>query len=520
LRRDKQPVPLSLGGDALKKKYIMALDQGTTSSRAIIFNHNGEIVKIAQNETTQYYPKSGWVEQDPMEIWGTQMGVAREVLETAGIRPEEIAAIGITNQRETTVVWDKVTGRPIYNAIVWQCRRTAAICDDLKDAGLEDYVRDNTGLVIDAYFSGTKIKWILDNVEGAREKAENGQLLFGNIDTWLIWNLTRGKVHVTDYSNASRTMIYNIKDLKWDEKLLKELGIPASMLPEVKQSSEVYGVTDPQTFGGAEIPIAGIAGDQHAALFGQACFEPGMAKNTYGTGCFMLMNTGEKMIPSKNGLLTTIAWGVDGKVEYALEGSIFVAGAVVQWLRDELQLISDAKDSEYFATKVKDSNGVYIVPAFVGMGAPYWDMYARGTIVGLSRGANKNHIIRAALECIAYQTKDVLNAMQEDSGINLQELKVDGGAVENNFLMQFQSDILGVPVQRPNITETTALGAAYLAGLAVGFWPNKDEITKRWSVNRVFNPEMEEEEQAKLYKGWKKAVTRSLKWEEEEEEEE
>ena len=504
----------------MKKKYIMALDQGTTSSRAIIFNHNGEIVKIAQNETTQYYPKSGWVEQDPMEIWGTQMGVAREVLETAGIRPEEIAAIGITNQRETTVVWDKVTGRPIYNAIVWQCRRTAAICDDLKDAGLEDYVRDNTGLVIDAYFSGTKIKWILDNVEGAREKAENGQLLFGNIDTWLIWNLTRGKVHVTDYSNASRTMIYNIKDLKWDEKLLKELGIPASMLPEVKQSSEVYGVTDPQTFGGAEIPIAGIAGDQHAALFGQACFEPGMAKNTYGTGCFMLMNTGEKMIPSKNGLLTTIAWGVDGKVEYALEGSIFVAGAVVQWLRDELQLISDAKDSEYFATKVKDSNGVYIVPAFVGMGAPYWDMYARGTIVGLSRGANKNHIIRAALECIAYQTKDVLNAMQEDSGINLQELKVDGGAVENNFLMQFQSDILGVPVQRPNITETTALGAAYLAGLAVGFWPNKDEITKRWSVNRVFNPEMEEEEQAKLYKGWKKAVTRSLKWEEEEEEEE
>lgn len=500
----------------MKKKYIMALDQGTTSSRAIIFNHNGEIVKIAQNETTQYYPKSGWVEQDPMEIWGTQMGVAREVLETAGIRPEEIAAIGITNQRETTVVWDKVTGRPIYNAIVWQCRRTAAICDDLKDAGLEDYVRDNTGLVIDAYFSGTKIKWILDNVEGAREKAENGQLLFGNIDTWLIWNLTRGKVHVTDYSNASRTMIYNIKDLKWDEKLLKELGIPASMLPEVKQSSEVYGVTDPQTFGGAEIPIAGIAGDQHAALFGQACFEPGMAKNTYGTGCFMLMNTGEKMIPSKNGLLTTIAWGVDGKVEYALEGSIFVAGAVVQWLRDELQLISDAKDSEYFATKVKDSNGVYIVPAFVGMGAPYWDMYARGTMVGLSRGANKNHIIRAALECIAYQTKDVLNAMQEDSGINLQELKVDGGAVENNFLMQFQSDILGVPVQRPNITETTALGAAYLAGLAVGFWPNKDEITKRWSVNRVFNPEMEEEEQGKLYKGWKKAVTRSLKWEEEE----
>lgn len=499
----------------MEKKYIMALDQGTTSSRAIIFNHDGEIVKVAQNEFTQYYPKPGWVEHDPMEIWGTQSGVAREVLETAGIRPEEIAAIGITNQRETTVVWDKVTGRPIYNAIVWQCRRTAAICDDLKARGLEDYVRDNTGLVIDAYFSGTKIKWILDNVEGAREKAENGELLFGNIDTWLIWNLTRGKVHVTDYSNASRTMIYNIKDLKWDEKMLEELGIPASMLPEVKQSSEIYGTTDIQTFGGAKIPIAGIAGDQQAALFGQACFEPGMAKNTYGTGCFMLMNTGEEMVTSKSGLLTTIAWGVDGKVEYALEGSIFVAGAIVQWLRDELQMISDAKDSEYFATKVKDNNGVYIVPAFVGLGAPYWDMYARGTMVGLSRGANKNHIIRAALESIAYQTKDVLNAMQEDSGINLQELKVDGGAVENNFLMQFQSDILGVPVQRPNITETTALGAAYLAGLAVGFWPNKDEITKKWSVNRVFNPEMEQEEQVNLYKGWKKAVTRSLKWEEE-----
>ena len=500
----------------MEKRYIMALDQGTTSSRAIIFNHEGEIVKVAQNEFTQYYPKAGWVEHDPMEIWGTQSGVAREVLETAGIRPEEIAAIGITNQRETTVVWDKITGRPIYNAIVWQCRRTAGICNDLKARGLEDYIKDNTGRVVDAYFSGTKIKWILDNVEGAREKSEKGQLLFGNIDTWLIWNLTRGKVHVTDYSNASRTMIYNIKELKWDEKLLKELDIPISMLPQVKQSSEVYGVTDHQTFGGAEIPIAGIAGDQQAALFGQACFEPGMAKNTYGTGCFMLMNTGEKMIPSKNGLLTTIAWGVDGKVEYALEGSIFVAGALIQWLRDELQLISDAMDSEYFATKVEDSNGVYIVPAFVGLGAPYWDMYARGIIVGLSRGANKSHIIRAALEAIAYQTKDVLNAMQEDSGINLQELKVDGGAVENNFLMQFQSDILGVTVQRPSITETTALGAAYLAGLAVGFWADKDEITKKWSVNRVFNPEMEEEEQVRLYKGWKKAVSRSLKWEEEE----
>lgn len=512
--RDKQAV-LCPGGDIMEKKYIMALDQGTTSSRAIIFNHNGEIVKIAQNETTQYYPKSGWVEQDPMEIWGTQSGVAREVLETAGIRPGEIAAIGITNQRETTVIWDKNTGRPIYNAIVWQCRRTAKICDALKAKGLEEYVRDNTGLVIDAYFSGTKIKWILDNVEGAREKAENGELLFGNIDTWLIWNLTRGKVHVTDYSNASRTMIYNIKELKWDEKMLEELNIPLSMLPKVKQSSEVYGATDIQTFGGAEIPIAGIAGDQQAALFGQACFEPGMAKNTYGTGCFMLMNTGSDMVTSKNGLLTTIAWGVDGKVEYALEGSIFVAGAIIQWLRDELNMISDAKDSEYFARKVEDNNGVYIVPAFVGLGAPYWDMYARGTMVGLSRGTNKNHIIRAALESIAYQTKDVLEAMEDDSAIDLQALKVDGGAVENNFLMKFQSDILGVNVERPKITETTALGAAYLAGLAVGFWSNKEEIRKKWNVNRLFQPEMEEEMKESLYKGWKKAVTRSLKWEEE-----
>lgn len=499
----------------LKKKYIMALDQGTTSSRAILFNHNGEIVKIAQNEFTQYYPQVGWVEHDPMEIWGTQSGVAREVIETAGIRPGEIAAIGITNQRETTVIWDKATGKPIYNAIVWQCRRTAAICDGLKSRGLENYVRENTGLVIDAYFSGTKIKWILDNVEGAREKAEKGELLFGNIDTWLIWNLTRGKVHVTDYSNASRTMIYNIKDLKWDEKLLEELDIPKSILPEVKESSEIYGVTDSHTFAGAEIPIAGIAGDQQAALFGQACFKAGMAKNTYGTGCFMLMNTGEEMVSSKNGLLTTIAWGVGGKVEYALEGSIFVAGAVVQWLRDELQIISDARDSEYFASKVEDNKGVYVVPAFVGLGAPYWDMYARGAIVGITRGVNKNHIIRAALESIGYQTRDVLEAMEEDSGIDLQELKVDGGAVENNFLMQFQSDILGVPVHRPDIIETTALGAVYLAGLAVGFWSDKNEITKRWNGEKIFEPEMEEDNRRLLYKGWKKAVTRSLKWEEE-----
>ncbi len=499
----------------MKKKYIMALDQGTTSSRAIIFDYEGKIVRAAQNEFTQYYPKPGWVEHDPMEIWGTQSGVAREALESAGIRPDEIAAIGITNQRETTVVWDKNTGKPIYNAIVWQCRRTANICDDLKRRGLEDYIRENTGLVVDAYFSGTKIKWILDNVEGAREKAEKGDLLFGNIDTWLIWNLTRGKVHVTDYSNASRTMIYNIKELKWDDRIIEELGIPKSMLPEVRPSSEVYGVTDHRTFGGAEIPISGIAGDQQAALFGQACFKPGMAKNTYGTGCFMLMNTGEEMVRSGNGLLTTIAWGVDGKVEYALEGSIFVAGAVVQWLRDEMRLISDAKDSEYFASKVEDNNGVYLVPAFVGLGAPYWDMYARGTIVGLTRGANRNHIIRAALESIAYQTRDVLEAMQEDSNIALQELRVDGGAVENNFLMQFQSDILGVPVHRPKVTETTALGAAYLAGLAVEFWSGKEQISDKWNVDRVFEADMEKERQEKLYRGWKKAVTRALEWEEE-----
>ncbi len=496
----------------MEKKYILALDQGTTSSRAIIFDKDGQIIKIAQNEFTQYYPKPGWVEHDPMEIWGTQSGVASQVLETAGIRSEEIATIGITNQRETTVVWDKTTGRPVYNAIVWQCRRTAGLCDELKERGLEGYIRENTGLVIDAYFSGTKIKWILDNVEGARERAERGDLLFGTIDTWLIWNLTRGEVHVTDYSNAARTMIYNIKDLCWDENLLEELEIPASMLPEVRPSSEIYGWTDPHIFGGAGIPISGIAGDQQAALFGQACFEAGMAKNTYGTGCFMLMNTGEKIVPSKKGLLTTIAWGVDGKVEYALEGSIFVAGAVVQWLRDEMKLISTAAESEYFAQKVQDSNGVYLVPAFVGMGAPYWDSYARGTMVGLTRGANRNHIIRAALESIAYQARDVLEAMEEDSGIKLRTLKVDGGAVANNFLMQFQADILGVDVYRPDIIETTALGAAYLAGLGVGFWTDKDEIAKRWKVDKVFKPEMEVERQEILYQGWRKAVERSLKW--------
>ncbi len=492
------------------KKYILALDQGTTSSRAIIFNHRGEIVKMAQKEFTQYYPHPGWVEHDPMEIWGSQSGVAREVMETAGIRPEEIAAIGITNQRETTVIWDKNTGKPIYNAIVWQCRRTAEICEELKRRGLEEYIRENTGLVIDAYFSATKIKWILDNVEGVREKAERGELLFGNIDTWLIWNLTRGKVHVTDYSNASRTMLYNIKELKWDEKLLDELKVPKSMLPEVKPSSYIYGYTDPNIFGGLQIPIAGIAGDQQAALFGQACFKAGMAKNTYGTGCFLLMNTGEERVKSQNGLITTIAWGIDGKVEYALEGSIFVAGAVVQWLRDELKLIHDAKDSEYFAKKVEDSNGVYLVPAFTGLGAPYWDMDARGVIVGLTRGANKNHIIRAALESIAHQTRDVLEVMEEDSGISLKELRVDGGAAANNFLMQFQSDILGVPIKRPDIIETTALGAAYLAGLAVGFWSCKEEIWEKWNVNKSFEPQMEKDKREKIYKGWKEAVKKAL----------
>jgi glycerol kinase len=495
------------------KKYILALDQGTTSSRAIIFDHDGQIVATAQKEFTQYYPKAGWVEHDAMEIWGTQSGVMKEVMATAGVEASEIAAIGITNQRETTVVWDRETGKPVYHAIVWQCRRTAGFCDELKARGLEDYVRTNTGLVVDAYFSGTKVNWILNNVEGAREKAEAGKLAFGTIDTWLIWNLTKGKVHVTDYSNASRTMLYNIRDLKWDEKMMKELDVPASVLPEVKQSSEVYGMTDPSMFG-VEIPIAGIAGDQQAALFGQACFEPGMAKNTYGTGCFMLMNTGEEIVPSKNGLLTTMAWGVDGKVEYALEGSIFIAGASIQWLRDEMKMITDAKDSEYFATKVKDSNGVYVVPAFVGLGAPYWDMYARGTILGLTRGANRNHIIRATLESIAYQTRDVLEAMQEDSGIQLQALKVDGGAVANNFLMQFQADILDVPVYRPVVAETTALGAAYLAGLAVKFWDNKEIIAKKWAIDREFEPEMAESKRTELYKGWKKAVGRAAKWEE------
>ncbi|SHF28634.1 glycerol kinase GlpK [Caloramator proteoclasticus] len=493
-------------------KYILALDQGTTSSRAIVFDKGGQIISVAQKEFTQIYPKAGWVEHNPMEIWATQIGVANEAMAKAGLTAQDIAAIGITNQRETTVVWDKNTGKPIYNAIVWQCRRTADICDDLRNKGYAEMIRNKTGLVVDAYFSGTKIKWILDNVEGAREKAERGELLFGNIDTWLIWNLTGGKVHVTDYSNASRTMLYNIYELKWDDEILEILNIPKSMLPEVKPSSCVYGYTAVDVIGG-EIPIAGDAGDQQAALFGQGCYREGMAKNTYGTGCFMLMNTGQKPVKSKNGLLTTIAWAVDGRVEYALEGSIFIAGAVIQWLRDELRMIKTAADSEEYATAVEDSNGVYVVPAFVGMGAPYWDMYARGTIVGLTRGAKKEHIIRAALESMAYQTMDVIKSMEEDSGICLSALKVDGGAAANNFLMQFQSDILNVDVYRPRVIETTALGAAYLAGLAVGYWKNKEEILSNWAVDKKFEPNMDEEKRTKLIRGWHKAVKRALEWE-------
>lgn len=502
----------------MEKKYIMSLDQGTTSSRAILFDKEGNIVSSSQKEFTQYYPKPGWVEHNAMEIWGSQSGVMREVIETNSIRPEEVAAIGITNQRETTVVWDKHTGKPVYNAIVWQCRRTSAICDKLKKDGYDTKIKEKTGLLMDAYFSGTKIKWILDNVQGAREKAENGDLLFGTIDTWLIWNLTRGKVHVTDYSNAARTMLYNIKELKWDDEILELLDIPKSMLPEVKPSSCVYGYTDEAMLAGAQIPISGCAGDQQSALFGQTCFEEGSAKNTYGTGCFMLMNTGEKMVESKNGLLTTIAWGVDGKVEYALEGSIFIGGAAIQWLRDELKILYNAKQSEFYAKSVEDTNGVYVVPAFAGLGAPYWDMYARGSVMGLTRGANREHLVRATLESIAYQVKDILEAMQEDSGIKLKGLKVDGGASANNFLMQFQSDILDVNINRPKIVETTALGAAYLAGLAVGFYENKDDIKNSWIIDQEFAPNMSEDKRKVLYKGWKRAVERSLEWAKEDEE--
>ncbi|MCO1601574.1 glycerol kinase GlpK [Desulfosporosinus nitroreducens] len=495
------------------KKYVMALDQGTTSCRAILFDKESKIVGVTQKEFTQIYPKAGWVEHDADEIWSTQYGVIAELIAKTGIKVDEIASIGITNQRETTVVWDKNTGKPVYNAIVWQCRRITAICDDLKNKGYEDMVREKTGLVVDAYFSGTKVKWILDNVEGARVKAEKGELLFGTTDTWLIWKLTGGKVHVTDYSNASRTMMFNIRELDWDKELLEMLDVPQEILPEVHNSSEVYGNTDAGVFLGFEVPIAGVAGDQQAALFGQACYEPGDAKNTYGTGCFMLMNTGSKIYTSKHGLLTTIAWGIDGKVEYALEGSTFIAGAAIQWLRDGLKVIDVAPDSEYYAKKVKDSDGVYFVPAFVGLGAPYWDMRARGGIFGLTRGTTKYHIIRAALDSLAYQTKDVLGSMEADSGISLKSLRVDGGAVANNLLMQFQADILGTRVDRPEIIETTALGAAYLAGLAVGFWKSKEELASRWLLDRRFEPDMEEEKKAKLYKGWLKAVERTKDWE-------
>jgi glycerol kinase len=497
------------------EKYILAIDQGTTSSRAIIFNHDGEIVNSSQREFTQHFPKPGWVEHDPDEIWGTTLGVMADALGRKNIKPTQIAAIGITNQRETTVVWDAETGKAIHNAIVWQDRRTAAICDQLKADGLEEKIKNKTGLVVDAYFSGTKIKWLLDNVDGAREKAEAGKLRFGTIDSWLIWKLTGGEEHVTDYTNASRTMIYNIFDLEWDQEMLEILDIPASMLPEVKQSSEIYGETVEYHFFGQNIPIAGIAGDQQAATFGQVCYEKGMAKNTYGTGCFMLMNTGQEAVKSENGLVTTIAYGLNGEVNYALEGSIFIAGAAIQWLRDEMKLIETAPESEEHAKKVADTGGVYVVPAFAGLGAPYWDMYARGTIVGLTRGTSKEHIIRATLESIAYQSRDVLEAMEADSGIELKKMRVDGGAAMNDFLMQFQSDILGAEVERPQINETTALGAAYLAGLAVGYWNNKEELIEKWKKDKDFKAQMPAEKREKLYKGWKKAVSRSEDWAEE-----
>ena len=492
---------------------ILALDQGTTSSRAIIFDYNGNIVGTAQQEFRQIYPEAGWVEHDPMEIWHTQLSVTKSVLQKTKLQAADIKAIGITNQRETTIVWDRQSGQPIHNAIVWQDRRTAGICDELKRRGLSDYVRKQTGLVIDAYFSGTKLHWILENVPGARSKAENGELCFGTVDSWLLWNLTDGMVHATDYSNASRTMLYDINNLCWDEKMLQELNIPVSMLPQVSPSSQVFGITDPKFFG-AEIPIAGIAGDQQAALFGQGCYEAGMAKNTYGTGGFMLMNTGEIPISSAAGLLTTIAWGLDGKVNYALEGSVFIAGAAIQWLRDEIKILDSASDSEYYANKVADNGGVYVVPAFAGLGAPYWDMYARGAILGLTRGSNKAHIIRAALESLAYQTRDVLTAMEKDAGLRLKTLRVDGGASANNFLMQFQSDMLNVTVSRPNVLETTALGTALLAGLAVGFW-EKEDLQNDWKAERNFEPTMPEAQRTKLYSTWQRAVEKTRGWLEE-----
>ena len=488
------------------KKYILAFDQGTTSSRAILFDKNGAVADTAQQEFTQVFPKPGWVEHNAMEIWGTQSGVAREVLEKAGVRPAEIAAIGITNQRETTVVWDRHTVRPVYNAIVWQCRRTADICDKLKAKNLEQTIKEKTGLIIDAYFSGTKIKWILDNVEGARKRAENGDLVFGNIDTWLIWNLTRGKVHVTDYSNASRTQLFNIHTLQWDQELLDLFTIPRSMLPEVKPSSCLYGETAEYHFFGQKVPIAGIAGDQQAALFGQGCFEVGMVKNTYGTGCFLLMQTGEKPVSSDNGLLTTIAWGLDGRVEYALEGSVFVAGSAVQWLRDGLRMIKSAAQTEEYADRVSSSGGMYLVPAFVGLGAPYWNSSVRGAIFGLTRGTTKEHFIRATLEAICYQSRDIMDLMKAESRLELDTLRVDGGAVQNNFLMQFQSDILNAKVERTVNQESTALGAAFLAGLAVGIWKDKREILSKISIDRTFAPQISQQERDALYAGWQRAV--------------
>ncbi len=490
-------------------KYVLALDQGTTSSRAILFDENQKITGIAQKELTQLYPREGWVEYDPMEIYSTQYGVMMEVIAKTGVDVKDLAAIGITNQRETTVLWDRLTGKPIYNAIGWQCRRTAEIAEELKTGPYSEYISEATGLVIDAYFSGTKIKWILDNVEGARERALRGELLFGTVDSWLIWLLTEKEVHITDYTNASRTLLYNIRTLDWDDKLLSILDVPRSLLPQVRNSSEIYGYV---MLKGVKVPIAAAAGDQQAALFGQTCFNPGEAKNTYGTGCFLLMNTGETPITSKNGLISTIAIGLEGRVQYALEGSVFIGGAVIQWLRDEMRFFSESCDAEYYAQKVEDTGGVYFVPAFTGLGAPYWDMYARGCIVGLTRGTKREHIIRAAQESIAYQSMELVAAMEKDSGITLKELKVDGGACRDSFLMQFQSDILNKPVCRPCIRETTALGAACLAGLAVGLWKSREEIKQKWDCDVIFRPEMTEEKRKNLVAGWKKAVGRSLDW--------
>ena len=497
-------------------KYVMAMDQGTTSSRSIIFDKNGTPIESMNKEFEQIYPKPGWVEHRPLDIWNTQMETARTILRKANVDPSDIAAIGVTNQRETTTIWDKNTGEPIMNSICWQCRRTASICDDLIARGWGDKIRQKTGVVCDAYFSGTKIKWMLDNVPGAREKAEKGDLLFGTVDTWLIWKLSGGKLHVTDYSNASRTMIFNIHTLDWDDELLEELKIPRSMLPEVKPSSYIFGMTDPKVFG-AEVPIAGCIGDQQSALFGQTCFEEGSSKATYGTGAFLMMTTGTKIVESKNGLLTTIAWGINGEVIYCLEGNTFVAGAAVQWLRDELKLINSADETEALCLSVPDTNGVYLVPAFVGLAAPYWDPYARASILGITRGANRAHIVRATVESMCYQIKEILDAMVADCGIDLKEMKCDGGAIRNNFLLQFQSDMLNVPVARPVVTELTALGTAYLAGLAVGYWSGMDELLDKWALDRKFTPNMSEEVRARNYKGWKKAVQRSLKWIDEEE---